>query len=110
MREKAERHLRHTAKSLDPVWMCRVTPPPLGVCCDRVHLYDRGPAIPAGRSDQLEARLRIRLPADYRAFLLNYNGGTPDLDVYQTGYHISRVETFFSLDRCLTGSSGETSD
>ncbi|MBO0700289.1 MAG: TIGR02996 domain-containing protein [Zavarzinella sp.] len=110
-REKAERQLRHAARSLDPVWVCRLTPPPLGVCCDRVRFHDCGSPIPAGRIDQLEARLRIRLPPDYRAFLLNYNGGTPEPDVYQVGWdHFSRVQAFFPLGERLTGSSGQTSD
>jgi uncharacterized protein (TIGR02996 family) len=111
MREKTERQLRHAARLLDAEWMCRVTPPPIGVCCDRVHLHDRGTPIQPGRIHQLETRLRIRLPAEYRAFLLNYNGGTPEPGVYEIGFEgFSRVQAFFSLGERLTDSSGKASD
>ena len=111
MREKAERQLRHAARLLDAVWVCRVTPPPLGVCCERVRFHDCGTPIPASRIDQLEARLRVRLPAEYRAFLLNYNGGAPEPDVYDIGYDsFSRVQAFFSVGERLTGGSGRSSD
>jgi len=110
-RDKAERQLRHAARGLDSVWVARVTVPPVGVCCDRVHLIDCGRPIPTSRIDQLEARLKVRLPAPYRAFLLNYNGGTPQPDVFQIGYeHYSRIQAFFSLGEELTDRSGNVSE
>jgi uncharacterized protein (TIGR02996 family) len=110
-REKAERQLRHVSRSLDSVWVARVTVPPIGICCDRVHMIDCGRPIPPSRIDELEARLKFRLPAAYRALLLNYNGGTPQPDVYQIGYgHFSRIQAFFSLGEELIDRSGEVSD
>jgi hypothetical protein len=53
-------------------------PAPLGVCCDRARFTDRGPELADADLDRLEGRLGARLPADFRAFLLDYNGGTPD--------------------------------
>jgi uncharacterized protein (TIGR02996 family) len=110
-REKAERQFRHAARSLDPVWVARVTPPPVGVCCDRVRIHDRGTPIEPARIDQLEARLQIKLPPEYRAFLLNYNGGVPVPDVYEVHYGtFSRVQAFFPLGERITDGSGSASD
>jgi uncharacterized protein (TIGR02996 family) len=76
---KAEAQARVFAQSLDPVWVARVSRPPLGVCCDRVKLirYPGAKAVTGDDLDTLEKRFEIKLPPDYRAFLLNYNGGTP---------------------------------
>jgi uncharacterized protein (TIGR02996 family) len=66
------------AGGLDPVWVARVSRPPLGVCCDRARFTDRGPELSDTDLDRLEGRLGTRLPTGFRAFLLEYNGGTPD--------------------------------
>jgi uncharacterized protein (TIGR02996 family) len=73
-----EAEARRRASGLDPVWVARVSRPPLGVCCDRARFTDRGPELTAADLDRLEGRLGVRLPADFRAFLLDYNGGTTD--------------------------------
>jgi uncharacterized protein (TIGR02996 family) len=73
-----EAEARRRAAGLDPVWVARVSRPPLGVCCDRVRFTDRGPELTAADLGRLEGRLGARLPPDLRAFLLDYNGGTPD--------------------------------
>ena len=69
--------LRDLARALDAVWMARVTRPPLGVCCDHVRFADRGPDLTAAAIDEAEKRLAVRLPAQFRALLLNHNGGEP---------------------------------
>jgi uncharacterized protein (TIGR02996 family) len=74
----AEAEARRRAAGLDPVWVARVSRPPLGVCCDRVRFTDRGPELVAEDLGRLEQRLGARLPPDFRAFLLDCNGGTPD--------------------------------
>jgi uncharacterized protein (TIGR02996 family) len=74
----AEAAARRLAAGLDPVWVARVSRPPLGACCDRVRFTDRGPELTAADLDRLEQRLGARLPPDFRAFLLNCNGRTPD--------------------------------
>jgi hypothetical protein len=66
---------------LDPVWVARVSRPPHGVCCDRVRFSDPGeprPTLTPADLDWVERRFNLTLPADYRAFLLNYNGGNPE--------------------------------
>jgi len=108
-REKAERQLRHAARLLDPVWVARVTVPPFGICCDRVSWNDRGSSITNSRIDQLESRLQIRLPSEYKAFLLNYNGGCPHPSVYEIqneGYWY--VQDFFSLGESLSTLDGKS--
>lgn len=110
-RERAEKQLRHNARSLDPVWVARVTAPPVGVCCDRIRIHDCGAPISTDRIDRVESRLGIRLPAAYRAFLLNYNGGIPQPDVCHINhYSFSRVQAFYSLGEGLTDYSGRISD
>jgi uncharacterized protein (TIGR02996 family) len=73
--------------NLDPVWAARVARPPVGVCCDRLRFAEpfKGPTRPAVGPDVLdrfESRYSIRFPPDYRAFLLNYNGGVPSPDAF----------------------------
>jgi uncharacterized protein (TIGR02996 family) len=66
---------RRRAAGHDRVWVARVSRPPLGVCCDHVRFRKVGPPrTPAA----LEERLGARLPPDFRAFLLDTNGGAPD--------------------------------
>jgi uncharacterized protein (TIGR02996 family) len=68
------------ARPLDPVWCARVSRPPIGVCCDHVHIDrddDETKAVTSNELDRLEKRFGLTLPPDYRAFLLNYNGGRP---------------------------------
>jgi uncharacterized protein (TIGR02996 family) len=78
---KDESKARRLAQPLDAVWVARVSRPPLGVCCDRVsfdHDYDfKVKSVTSAELDRLEKRFGLTLPADYRAFLLNYNGGEP---------------------------------
>jgi uncharacterized protein (TIGR02996 family) len=76
--------IQELAAGLDPVWVARVTLPPLGVCCEHVQIRERGPAIDAYDIKQFEQRFDITLPNDYRAFLLNYNGGIIDEFPYET--------------------------
>ena len=91
------------AVGLDSVWVARVTLPPLGVCCEHAEIQDRGPVISPQDIEQFEQDLGVTLPDDYRAFLLNYNGGhiacgpceTPDGEVIGLdGEHV-----FYSLKR-----------
>jgi uncharacterized protein (TIGR02996 family) len=65
------------AAGLDPVWVARVSRPPIGVCCDHVRLTDRGPPLAAEDVVAAERALGATFPAELRAFLLNYNGGVP---------------------------------
>ena len=80
---EAETPLRKLAGEFDPVWIARVSRPPVGICADHVRFHDPGPAYirPVLQEADLawvEKRFGITLPADYQAFLLNYNGGWPE--------------------------------
>lgn len=67
--------LRELAMSRDPVWVARVSRPPLGVCCDELTWSERGAIVDGADLNRFETRFGITLPPQYRAFLLNYNGG-----------------------------------
>jgi uncharacterized protein (TIGR02996 family) len=69
--------LRELAKGLDPVWVARVGRPPVGVCRYDVTIVDGegGDPVTDAEFHRVERRFDIALPADYRAFLLNWNGG-----------------------------------
>jgi uncharacterized protein (TIGR02996 family) len=81
--------LRKLAKELDLVWVARVSRPPSGVCCDHLRFTDSGSPITMQQLDTLENNSFAReakyggypepvflgLPVDYRAFMLNQNGG-----------------------------------
>lgn len=68
--------LRATAAALDPVWVARVSRPPKGVCFERVQFrYDRTKPATETAVDALANEFGVIFPPEYRAFLLNYNGG-----------------------------------
>ncbi|WP_439627965.1 TIGR02996 domain-containing protein [Gemmata sp.] len=67
--------LREAAIGLDPVWVARVSRPPVGVCCD-VEWSTAGEDVCSHDLEEFERRFGITLPVEYRAFLLNSNGGT----------------------------------
>jgi hypothetical protein len=70
-----------------------------------VVLTSRGPELSEADVERFERRLGHRLPADYREFLLNYNGGRPvvghvigrDDDPERPYQHGDGVSVFFSL-------------
>jgi uncharacterized protein (TIGR02996 family) len=76
-----EARLRELATNLDAAWVARVSRPPVGVCADPLRFRDPSipgkirPKLTAADLDWIERRFQITLPADYRGFLLNYNGG-----------------------------------
>jgi uncharacterized protein (TIGR02996 family) len=81
-----EKELRQLARGLDAIWVAQVSRPPVGACCDRVRFADPGearPVLTAADLDWVESRFQLTLPADYRAFLLNYNGGNPAPDHFR---------------------------
>jgi uncharacterized protein (TIGR02996 family) len=72
------------AAGLDPVWVARVSRPPYGVCLEHFRIRVSpwgdcipGPALAPEDFEAFEEKHRIALPAEYRAFLLNQNGGRP---------------------------------
>jgi uncharacterized protein (TIGR02996 family) len=67
---------RERIAALDPVWVARISRPPIGVCCDRVQFRESGPQLDAEDVEHVEQRLGVTLPPEFRAFLLNHNGGT----------------------------------
>jgi uncharacterized protein (TIGR02996 family) len=77
---KDEASARMLTESLDKVWVARVSRVPLGVCCDHIQIEhdDETKAVTNNELDRLEKRFGLTLPPDYRAFLLNYNGGRPE--------------------------------
>ena len=65
-------------------------------------MYDTEAPISDADLDALEERLRITLPAEYRAWLLKYNGGRPVPGTFQykheTGpYTDGRIAWFFAV-------------
>jgi hypothetical protein len=66
------------AIGLDDVWVQRVSRPPLGVFLTRVRMAFPGPTLQPSHLEWFEQRFKSHLPADYQAFLLNYNGGWPE--------------------------------
>jgi len=77
--------LRDHAEGLDPVWVARVSRPPIGVCCTHLRLEggERSPTIADIQAVEQELNLtfppeyKLTFPPEYTAFLLNYNGGRP---------------------------------
>jgi uncharacterized protein (TIGR02996 family) len=69
------------AVGLDPVWVARVSRPPVGVCCDRVRFdcmgVGSGPPLTPAALGAFEREHELTLPVEYRAFMLDRNGGYP---------------------------------
>jgi hypothetical protein len=60
-----------------------------------------GPPISEGIVDELEHRLGIRLPGEYKKFLLTWNGGRPERDLINvpgcSASPLARVHFFFGI-------------
>ncbi|WP_439627963.1 TIGR02996 domain-containing protein [Gemmata sp.] len=67
--------LRQMAKALDPVWVARVSRPPIGVCCDHLRLSATGEVNGSEDIDAAGKELDVNLPPQLRALLLNYSIG-----------------------------------
>lgn len=91
------------AANLDPLWVARVSRPPVGVCCDRFTFADCGPRQTPDSIDTAEALLGCTFPLPFRAFLLNYNAGkVVPLGDPPTEHEVALCEDaseFFPLDR-----------
>ena len=98
-RPKDSPKLRDLAAGLDPVWVARVSRPPLGVCCDHVRFEESGPPVTAADLDRLENHQYCRLPSEYRALLLNHNGGKPfPSDTPETEAYLGvSIDRFYSV-------------
>jgi uncharacterized protein (TIGR02996 family) len=64
-----------SAGDVDPLWVFRLSRPPVGVCLDHLRFAECGPLLGVEDLDTAEEVLGVTLPAAYRAFLLNYNAG-----------------------------------
>jgi uncharacterized protein (TIGR02996 family) len=87
------------AVGLDPVWVARVSRPPVGVCCEHLS-FKGGGRLPAQADVRtFESHLGAALPPDYSGFLLNYNGGRTDGAWFNVVGEEDRlnVEFFYSL-------------
>jgi uncharacterized protein (TIGR02996 family) len=70
---RAVSRLRRLSARLDPVWVARISRPPIGVCCDHLPLGPVPFAETEESVDRILAEKNLVLPSAYRAFLLNYN-------------------------------------
>jgi uncharacterized protein (TIGR02996 family) len=106
---KGKTTLPKLADGLDPVWVARVSRPPVGVCLDTNDLVDRGPRVSVDEITNTEKRLGFDFPADYRAFLLNYNGGVIEVGGYETPHGV--VDSgFYTFDSSARNSPTERRD
>jgi uncharacterized protein (TIGR02996 family) len=98
--QAAQKKAQKLAKSLDAVWLARVSRPPLGTCCRHVR-FDSATATTAASVDQYEQVIGVTLPPDYRAFLLNYNGGVPKPNCFPVPNgrrgRLESIQVFFPL-------------
>jgi uncharacterized protein (TIGR02996 family) len=79
--------VREQQQNLDPLWVARISRPPLGVCCHHINFFEHDPrlarpSLTIPLLDMIEGRLGVALPAEYRAFLLSTNGGVPEPGVF----------------------------
>jgi uncharacterized protein (TIGR02996 family) len=77
--------LRRQAAGSDPVWVARVSRPPIGVCCEHVIVE---PGLHPASEEAVRAyeeEAEITLPAQYQALLLNHDGGRVYPDTFPDG-------------------------
>ncbi len=68
----------------------------------------RGRSISESELNKITAEIGIELPFDYKAFLLKYNGGSPEPDAIPIKNHDEEVGTlqlFFGIDREIESSN-----
>jgi uncharacterized protein (TIGR02996 family) len=104
--QAAMKKVQRLAKALDTVWVARVSRPPVGICLHSASVFEKGTRGPQLSLSDIEnwGSQFGGLPADYTAFLLNYNGGDLTESVDVGGYEISGFVTIngkFTLDNLL---------
>jgi uncharacterized protein (TIGR02996 family) len=71
----AMKKLLKLGKPLDAVWVARVSRPPVGVCIQTSYFRRYAPPATAKKIDAMAKEFGVIFPPEYRAFLLNFNGG-----------------------------------
>jgi uncharacterized protein (TIGR02996 family) len=77
---KKEKALRALGAALDLVWVARVSRPPVGICADKIVMWTKYPPATAADLDAVEQQLKVTLPAEYRALLMNWDGASPSIN------------------------------
>lgn len=68
----------------------------------RIKMCSSATGITGEQLNDVEKRLRLRLPDDYRRFLLESNGCVPESNIfYIEGENNSGVREFFSIDQAI---------
>ena len=101
--KKKEKALRTLAEKLDPVWVARVSRPPVGVCADKIVMRTKHRPLTAADLDAVEHQLKFTLPAEYRALVMNWNGAAPSINVPRDPVEHYRMTEFESFHRILVG-------
>lgn len=86
------------AVGLDPVWVARVSRPPVGVCCEHVGFEKRRSPTTAEALANIEHRFNLTLPDDYKAFLLNYNAVWSDTAYSPAGFPCPDLIYLFAVN------------
>ncbi len=66
-----------------------------------------GRSISESELNKIASEIGLELPTDYKAFLLKYNGGSPEPDAFSIKEHEEKVGTlqlFFGIDREIESS------
>jgi uncharacterized protein (TIGR02996 family) len=98
-------------KQVDPVWAAIVSRAPLGILVPGLTFLGCGPKLQPADLRRIEDRWQARLPPDYAAFLLCFNGGRPSRPYlysyadYSEGAeeYYDEVRFFSTEDRDLDG-------
>jgi len=83
--------LNGLAEGLDPVWVARVSRPPVGVCADDVGFRETSRGVSAERLDAIERAAEIKLPDQFRALLQNWVGGDPTAFMFRSSDGVERI-------------------
>jgi uncharacterized protein (TIGR02996 family) len=100
---KKEKALRALGAALDPMWVARVSRPPVGICADKIVMRTKYPPATAADLDAVERRLKVTLPAEYRALLMNWNGASPSIGLPQQPPEFHELTEIKSFNRVAVG-------
>jgi uncharacterized protein (TIGR02996 family) len=90
--------LQCLATGLDQVWVARVSRPPVGVCCEHV-VFERGVSPASEQAVRAyEEQVGFTLPTQYRALLLNHDGGRVYPDTVPGSGGVPSFRFFRQLD------------
>lgn len=89
--------LLNMSVDFDPVWVTRVSRPPIGVCCDDRVFSGANCHVTRPVIDRISGQYGLAFAPTHIAFLLNYNGGSPEPSTITLGDRTFELNWFYDI-------------